>query len=139
MPTITQTVEIDRPAADVEAVYTSWNKYPEFIPFIKEVNAKGDHQLETKLRIAGMNFGYTAEVSKHGDMKWSWETVEGDINHSGTATIEPISSDRTRLTMIVNYDVPGPELAGRITNWLGLVDTGIRSSMENFRAYVENQ
>mgnify|MGYP006306476697 CR=1 FL=1 len=138
MAVITESIEINRPAKDVEQTYTDWTQYPNFIPFIEDVQMLGDDTFECQLRIAGMTFGYTADVKKLKEMEYSWETTRGDLVHKGKAIIESLDAKRSRLTLTVDYHIPGPVLAGRISNWLGLANTGIRSSLENFRAYSES-
>lgn len=139
MARITQSIEINKPAGDVEKCYTNWSTYPEFIPFLRKVEEKNGKQLDCELTIAGMKFDYTAEVEKVDDQTWSWNTTKGTITHSGTAEITPVDQKRSRLTMVVDYEMPGPKVAGKITNWLGLADSGLRSALENFRAYAENK
>ena len=138
MPTLTQSIEINKNAQDVESVYINWSKYPEFVPSIKEVKDNGNDEIHCKIKLAGMDFSYTAAVKKVAENRYHWQTTEGSIKHSGDATIEPISKDRSRLTLKVDYEVPGPKIAGKVTNWLGLADSGLRSALENFRAYTEN-
>jgi len=137
MPTITQSVEIDKPQDVVEKHYTNWTEYPEFVSSLKEVKEVGENKIQCQLGIIGMKFNYTADVQSEGNGVYKWRTTEGDIDHSGTATIESLGENRSRLTLEVNYNAPGPDIAGKIANWLGIADSGLRSAMENFRGYVE--
>lgn len=137
MPNMTQSIEINQPVDVVETHYTNWEQYPEFIPYFRSVKKTGDEQIAVDLRVAGIAFDYTARVNKQQDHVYTWETTGGRISHRGTAKLQPAGADKTLLTLEVEYDVPGPDIVGKVSNWLGLADSGLRSSLENFRAFVE--
>jgi uncharacterized membrane protein len=136
MPTLTQAVEIHARPERVEQVYRKFDAYPEFIAPVTTVK-EHDGLIDCNLRVAGFNFPYTARVEQAGPGEYRWETVPGSsIAHQGTTRIEP-NGDGTRLTMEVSYAPPGGETVGKMANWLGLADTGLRHALESFKAYVE--
>jgi uncharacterized membrane protein len=135
MPTLTQAIEIQARPDEVEQIYRNFEAYPQFIAPIATVK-EHDGLLDCDLKVAGFHFPYTARVEQAGPGEYRWETVEGTLSHRGTAHIEPAGSG-TLVTMVVNYDPPGGQMAGKVANWLGLADSGLRHAMESFKAYVE--
>ena len=138
MPTITQAIEIHAPAELVERIYRDFDAYPAFIDPISGITQSEDGILDCRLKVAGFEFPYTARVEQAGPGEYRWQTLSGSISHRGTARIESMG-ERTRVMLEVDYDVPGGEIAGRISNWLGLADTGLRHALESFKAYVESR
>ena len=135
MPTLTQTIDIHVQPERVEQVYLNFEEYPQFVAPIAAVKSH-DGLIDCHLRVAGFDFPYTARVEPAGPGRYRWETVDGSVSHRGTAQIEP-ADNGTRVTLEVSYDPPGGEIAGRIANWLGLADSGLRHALESFKAHVE--
>jgi len=136
MASMTQSIDIHASPEKVEQFYLNFAAYPSYIAPIASLKDRGDGHLECSLRVAGFEFPYVAHWQQTGPGTYSWQTVEGSISHRGTARIEPIAGG-TRVTLDVQYDPPGGEWGKRISNWLGLADTGLRHALESFKARVE--
>ncbi|MEQ8819475.1 MAG: SRPBCC family protein [Sumerlaeia bacterium] len=140
MPNMQQSIVIDQPASVVARHYTDWEKYPEFMPAVEKCVPSADgRRVETHLKVAGMSFHWTSQIEATGDTSFAWKTVDGNVSHRGTTVIEPLSEERSRMTMTVEYDTPAGSLLSKFANWLNLADSGLKHSLENFKAYVENQ
>lgn len=137
MPVITHSIDIHAPKAAVEEHYTNWESYPEFIDGLEEVTMKTPTDMQCKLRVAGLNFGYTAHVERTGEGKYAWHTTEGDVHHSGETQIEKIDDNTTRLRMTVDYKAPGPEIANKIAEWLNLAENQLQKALEKFKTHTE--
>lgn len=140
MPTVSQAIDIHAAPEKVEAIYREFEKYPDFISSIVAIR-EAQGTLDCHLRVAGVDFPYTARVERSQPGEYRWTTVDGSISHRGSVRIVP-HGEGTRLLFDVDYDVPGGalgQLAGKIVNWTGLVDTGVRHALECAKAHIEAQ
>jgi uncharacterized membrane protein len=140
VPTVSQSIDIHAKPDQVESVYRDFESYPTFIGSIVSVK-EHDDLLDCHLRVAGIDFPYTARVEAVKPGEYRWETVDGSISHRGAVHIRPHGAV-TQLAFDVEYDVPGGalgHLAGKIVNWTGLVDSGLRHALECTKAHIEAQ
>ena len=85
--------------------------------------------------VAGVDREWDAEITEQvPEERISWHSVSGPDN-GGTVLFEPIDADRTRLTMMMDYDPKGfVENAGDV---LGVVERRVEGDLERFRSFIE--
>jgi uncharacterized protein YndB with AHSA1/START domain len=114
MPPITTNVEVDRSAEDVFAYATDPTRFPEWQQGVVDghldqpgVPAVGARCLTTR-RIGGANRPSTSEVT-HIDPPTTWGVrgIDGPIRAIVDVTVEPLTADRSRLTIAVDFEGHG--------------------------------
>ena len=110
MPPITTTIDVDRPAEEVFAYATDPSRFHEWQQGVVEghmdhigLPAVGSHCYTTR-RIGGANRQSMSEVT-HVDPPTSWGVrgIDGPIRATVDLTVEPVSRDRSRLTIAVDF------------------------------------
>jgi uncharacterized protein YndB with AHSA1/START domain len=110
MPPITITIEVARPAEDVFAYATDPARFNEWQQGV--VGGHMDHDgtpevgshCHTTRRIGGADRSSTSEVT-HIDPPNTWGVrgIDGPIRAIVDLTVEPMSTDRSRLTIAVDF------------------------------------
>ena len=147
MATIRKSVEIDRPASVVWALFEDVRRLPEFSPSTTEVR-------DAPARLTAPGQRFTQVVKKVGrSFESEWEvlaldpgrglTIEGSVGfgvtYRITEEVEAISAERSRATLTIDYRLPfGP--LGRVASRLGvdkLADVESQQVLDGLRALLE--
>jgi uncharacterized protein YndB with AHSA1/START domain len=110
MPPITTTIEVDRPAEEVFAYATDPTRFKEWQQGVVDghmeatgVPAVGTHCRTTR-RIGGANRPSTSEVTHINPPRtWGVRGIDGPIRAIVDLTVEPLATDRSRLTIAVDF------------------------------------
>jgi hypothetical protein len=114
MTAITTTIEVDRTAEDVFAYATDPTRFHEWQqgvvsghmgrPGMPVVGSR----CHTTRRIGGANRPSTSEVTHVSPPKtWGVRGIDGPIRAIVDLTVEPLTADRARLTIAVDFDGQG--------------------------------
>jgi hypothetical protein len=114
MTAITTTIEVDRTADDVFAYATDPTRFHEWQQGV--VSGHMDRagtpvvgsRCHTTRRIGGANRPSTSEVTHVSPPKtWGVRGIDGPIRAIVDLTVEPLTADRARLTIAVDFDGHG--------------------------------
>lgn len=114
MPPITTSTEVGRPAEDVFAYATDPTRFSEWQQGVVDgrmdhsgVPSVGTHCLTTR-RIGGANRSSTSEVVRiNPPTAWGVRGIDGPIRAIVDLTVEPLTADRSRLTIAVDFEGHG--------------------------------
>ncbi|MEY9843702.1 SRPBCC family protein [Streptacidiphilus sp. MAP5-3] len=114
MSAITVSTEVDRSAEDVFAYAVDPTRFHEWQAGVIDgrmdhpgAPAEGDRCLTTR-RIGGANRPSTAEVVPINPPKtWGVRGIDGPIRAAVDVTVEPLTADRSRLTITVDFEGHG--------------------------------
>jgi len=67
----------------------------------------------------------------------AWNSVGGDENHAGVVTFHKLKDDETRVTVQLDWEASG--LAEKAGAALGVDDHIIKSDLDNFKKFIEEQ
>ncbi|GGJ99614.1 hypothetical protein GCM10010123_31950 [Pilimelia anulata] len=134
MSTVLESVEV---AAPVHAVYHEWaqfERFPEFMSGVEEVEQTTATHTHWRTRIAGVEREFDAEITaRDPDRRIAW--VATGVAHRGEVTFEPVDGARTRVTARLDFVPAGA--AEQVGDRLGLVDQRVRGDLRRFKAYLE--
>jgi uncharacterized protein YndB with AHSA1/START domain len=110
VPPITTSTEVDRPAADVFAYATDPTRFREWQQGVVDgrmdhpgTPSVGAHCLTTR-RIGRANRSSTSEVVRiDPPTAWGVRGIDGPIRAIVDLTVEPLSAERSRLTITVDF------------------------------------
>jgi carbon monoxide dehydrogenase subunit G len=114
MPPITTSTEVDRPAQDVFAYATDPTHFHEWQQGVVDGHmdqagtpSVGTHCL-TSRRIGGASRSSTSEIVRiNPPTTWSVRGIDGPIRATVDVLVEPVSADRSRLTIAVDFEGHG--------------------------------
>jgi uncharacterized membrane protein len=134
---VEKTIEIDR---DVTTVYNQWTQFedfPEFMEGVEKVQQIDDKRLHWQADIGMTEREWDAEIIEQSpDQVIAWRAV-GDVRNDGRVSFEPLGPDRSRVTVVFDYDLQGfVEKAGDMLN---VTDKRIEGDLERFKEFIESR
>ncbi len=137
MTSVQESIEV---AVPVTAAYNQWVKFEEFPQFmegVKSVRQLGERRYHWVVEVAGKTKEWDAEITDMQVNKAiSWAATDGTPN-SGKVYFEPLSPDRTAVTVDMGFAAEGIlEKAGAA---LGLAERRVEADLKRFQALVEAQ
>lgn len=137
MSTVESTIEIARPVSEVYDRWTRFERFPDFMEGVEEVQQLDDQQLEWHLSIAGVDRRFrTRIVEQEPDARIAWRTEDGE-DHAGTVTFDPVQENATRVNVVMSYRPENwVEKVGDATN---LIERRVEGDLERFKQLAEEQ
>ncbi|MCE9673468.1 SRPBCC family protein [Myxococcus stipitatus] len=140
MPGATRTIVINAPVEKVFDVISNFERYPEFLPEVKEIrtsNRKGDTvDVHYKVDVV-KTIRYTIRAVQERPRRLAWTYVEGEVmkDNKGSWLLEPEGEGKTRATYNVEMAL-GALVPKAIVN--ALVDTSLPKMLEAFKRRAES-
>lgn len=138
MPGATTSILIDVPPKVIYEVVYDFEKYPEFLPDVKDVaiEKKGKHLMATFEISVIKKIRYTLTFSTVPAKKIEWSFVKGDLfkDNRGSWQFEEIKKGQTKATYHVEVDF-GLLVPSMITN--KLVGSNLPTMMKRFKERAE--
>jgi len=140
MPGATRTIVINAPVEKVFDVISNFERYPEFLPEVKEIrtsNRQGDTvDVHYKVDVV-KTIRYTIRAVQERPRRLAWTYVEGEVmkDNKGSWLLEPEGEGKTRATYNVEMAL-GALVPKAIVN--ALVDTSLPKMLEAFKRRAES-
>ena len=124
METVSKSIEVAVPVSTAYNQWTQFEEFPRFMEGVKEVRQLDDAHLHWRAEIAGKEDEWDAEItSQVPDQRVAWRSVSGATN-VGIVTFHPVSDDRTRIDLRIEYDTDG--IIEKVGDMFGAVDRRLR-------------
>lgn len=139
MPGATRTIVINAPVEKVFDVITQYERYPEFLPEVKEVRAanRQGNTLELHYKVEVMKtVRYSIRVTEERPRRMVWTFIEGEVmkDNKGSWVLEPEGEGKTRATYTVEMAL-GLLVPKAVVN--ALVDTSLPKMLDAFKRRAE--
>lgn len=139
MPGATRTIVINAPVEKVFDVITQYERYPEFLPEVKEVRAanRQGNTLELHYKVEVMKtVRYSIRVTEERPRRMAWTFIEGEVmkDNKGSWVLEPEGEGKTRATYTVEMAL-GLLVPKAVVN--ALVDTSLPKMLDAFKRRAE--
>lgn len=139
MPGATRTIVINAPVEKVFDVIIQYERYPEFLPEVKEVRVAnrqgGSLELHYKVDVV-KTIRYSIRVTEERPRRMAWSFIEGEMmkDNKGSWLLEPEGEGKTRATYNVEMAL-GLLVPKAVVN--ALVDTSLPKMLEAFKRRAE--
>ncbi|MCP3137469.1 type II toxin-antitoxin system RatA family toxin [Pyxidicoccus xibeiensis] len=139
MPGATRTIVINAPVEKVFDVITQYDRYPEFLPEVKEIrtaNREGNTVvIHYKVEVM-KTVRYSIRVTEERPRRMSWTFIEGEVmkDNKGSWVLEPEGEGKTRATYNVEMAL-GLLVPKAVVN--ALVDTSLPKMLDAFKRRAE--
>lgn len=134
---VTESIEVDVPISTAYNQFTQFEEFPQFMSSVQEVRQLTDTKLHWRATVAGKEKEWDADITEQvPDQRIAWRSVSGVANE-GIVTFEPVSSDRTRITLQMTYL---PEtIAEEVGDSLGAVKLQTKENLRKFKMLLETR
>ena len=134
MKALEHRIEVEAPVRATYNQLTQFEDFPRFMEGVRSVKQLDDTHVHWVAEIAGTKKEWDAEITRQvPDTEIDWIGL-GDPDDRGRIVFEP-TGDRTRVTMMLDYDPQGP--VEEIGDKLGLVKRRVKGDMERFKQFLE--
>lgn len=135
--TVEETVEVNVPLSTAYNQFTQFEEFPNFMKSVEEVRQLDDTHLQWRARIGGKEVQWRSEItSQIPDKRIAWQSTSGPRN-SGAVSFERISDSRTRVTLRMTYEPPGP--MEKMADSLGMVEQEASGNLRRFAEFIEGR
>ncbi|MCP3169315.1 type II toxin-antitoxin system RatA family toxin [Myxococcus qinghaiensis] len=139
MPGASRTIVINAPIEKVFDVITQYDRYPEFLPEVKETRTanRKDNTVDVHYKVDVMKtVRYSIRVVEERPRRMSWTFIEGEVmkDNKGSWVLEPEGEGKTRATYNVEMAL-GLLVPKAVVN--ALVDTSLPKMLEAFKRRAE--
>lgn len=134
---VEKAIEVAKPVRTVYNQWTQFESFPQFMQGVERVEQKDDKRLHWVAEIGMADREWDAEiVEQTPDQVIAWKAT-GDTTNDGRVTFQELSPERTRVSVVFEYDPEGfVEKAG---DKLGLVDKRVEGDLERFKSFIEER
>jgi HSP20 family molecular chaperone IbpA/uncharacterized protein YndB with AHSA1/START domain len=137
MAKIEKSIEVNAP---LRAVYNQWTRFedfPRFMEGVLEVRRVDDTRLHWHAQIGGKDKHWDARITEQvPDHRIAWQSISGSAS-SGTVELEPITEQRTRITLKASYDPEG--VLENFGDALGVTGRRIEADLARFGRFMEGR
>ena len=130
-------IEVDVPVRTAYNQFTQFEQFPQFMESVIEIKQLDDTHLQWRARVAGREESWQSEITfQVPDKRIAWRSTSGP-EHSGVAMFQPLSENRTRVTLRMSYRPPG--LLGTVGDALGAVQLELARNLASFKQFIEGR
>jgi uncharacterized membrane protein len=138
MERIEKSVEVNRPVRTVYNQWTQFESFPKFMAGVKEVRQLDDTHTHWRAEIWGKEKEWDAEITEQvPDQIIAWRSTSADALNAGRVQFEPLSADRTRVRLTMEYEPKG--MMENIGDALGALGSNVQRSVEGFKKFIESR
>jgi coenzyme Q-binding protein COQ10 len=140
MPGATKSIVINAPMEKVFDVIADFDKYPQFLPEVKEckvLNRKGA-ECDVQYKVDVMKtIQYTIHAKEERPSRVSWTFIKGEMmkDNQGSWVLENAGDGKTKVTYSIEMSL-GPLVPKTIVN--ALVETSLPKMLEAFKKRAES-
>jgi uncharacterized membrane protein len=138
MEKIEKAIEVNCPISAVYNQWTLFEEFPKFMSGVRSVRQLDDTHVHWRADVWGKEKEWDAEITEQvPDRIIAWRSVSGDAPNAGTVRFEPVASDRTRVSLEMEYEPRGA--MEHIGDALGAMDQRVATTIEDFKKFIENR
>ena len=137
MSIIERAIELNVPVRTAYNQWTQFEEFPKFMEGVKQVKQLDDTHLHWKATIAGKDEEWQAEITEQTpDQRIAWTSQGGALN-VGAVTFQPVSNDKSRLVLQMEYEPQG--MVEQTGDAVGLVTHRVEGDLKRFKDFIESR
>jgi len=137
MSIIERAIELNVPVRTAYNQWTQFEEFPKFMEGVKQVKQLDDTHLHWKATIAGKDEEWQAEITEQiPDQRIAWTSQGGALN-VGAVTFQPVSNDKSRLVLQMEYEPQG--IVEQTGDAVGLVTHRVEGDLKRFKDFIESR
>ena len=136
--TVTADAEVDVPVRTAYDQWTQFESFPQFMSGVESVRQLDDTTTHWVVSVGGVKREFDADISdQEPDDHVAWRSTTADVHHRGRVSFRPLSGDRTRVDVTIEWEPEGfVEKAGAA---LQLDDAQVKRDLHRFKEFIENR
>jgi uncharacterized membrane protein len=137
METVEKYIDIGVPVRTAYNQWTQFEEFPRFMEGVESVRQLDDTRLHWVANVGGERKEWDARITEQmPDQRIAWRSEGGEYT-SGAVSFQPVASDRTRVTVQLNYEPQG--ITEKLGDMLGVVSRRVEGDLERFKSFIETR
>ena len=139
---ITESIHVHRSVAELYAIWSNFENFPNFMKHIESVKKLGDRTSKWKMDgPLGTNFEWEAETTlMEPNKRIAWRSTEDSpVRTSGQVTFNDLGPEETEVTVTLHFAPPGGAAGEAAARLLSNPEEMLEEDLRRFKAYVENR
>jgi uncharacterized membrane protein len=137
METVEKYIDIDVPIRTAYNQWTQFEEFPRFMEGVESVRQLDDTRLHWVAKVGGERKEWDARITEQvPDQRIVWRSEGGEYT-SGAVSFHPVASNRTRVTVQLNYEPQG--VTEKLGDMLGVVSRRVEGDLERFKSFIETR
>ncbi len=138
---ITKSIIVKGDKTTVFDVWSDYETFPNYMTYINSVTRLGPRKSRWEVSgPMGVNMEWTAETTRFEPtdrIAWNTKDNDGNVTTSGEVVFADLPDDRTHVTVMMNYGVPGGKVGEAVAKLFSNPADRLEEDLRNFKAYIE--
>ena len=137
MEKVEKTLDVNVPVHTAYNQWTQFEEFPHFMDGVELVKQLDDKHLLWRAKVGGKDEEWQADITEQiPDQRIAWHSTTGAKN-AGLVTFHPQGSNRTRITLRLDYDPEG--IAENVGDKMGFMSRQVEEDLVNFKKFIEER
>jgi uncharacterized membrane protein len=137
MQSIEKSIEVNVPIRTAYNQWTQFEEFPRFMEGVESVKQLDDTTLHWVANVGGERKEWRARITEQiPDHHIAWRSEDGEFT-SGVVSFQPLGSDKTRVTVRLNYAPKG--MTEKLGDMLGVVSRRVDGDLQRFKDFIESK
>ena len=133
---VTHSIDVDVPRATAYEHWSCFESFPHFMSGVRDVESLADGRSRWMTELGGVRREFDARITEErANERIGWESIDGDLYHSGTVSFVALDDRSTRVTVEIAWQPGG--LVEKAAGALGLDSVQVAVDLERFKERVE--
>jgi len=138
MSDVAASVDVRVPVRTAYNQWTQFESFPAFMTGVVAVQQLNNHATHWVTEIDGAHREFDAEIiEQRPDERIAWQSTDGDLQHSGTVTFEPLSTQETRVTVDLAWEPRG--VVEKVGSTIGVDQLQVKRDLLRFKEFIEER
>lgn len=129
---------------DVSEIYRLWENFENFPNFMKNIKSITTTGGRTSHWVVsgpmGKDIEFDARITEQEPNKRiAWKSTGGDVGNQGQVTFDDLGNNRTKITVMMQYDIPSGKAGEAVAKVFSDPDRMLDEDLKNFKEYAEQQ
>src|SRR2546423_4667626 len=138
MSSVAESVDVHVPVRTAYNQWTQFESFPAFMSGVVTVQQLDDQHTHWVTEIGGAHREFDAEiVEQRPDERIAWHSTQGDIQHSGAVSFQPLAADETRVTVDMAWEPSG--MVEKVGSAVGIDHRQVKADLQRFQDFIEER
>jgi carbon monoxide dehydrogenase subunit G len=138
MSSVAESVDVHVPVRTAYNQWTQFESFPAFMSGVVTVQQLDDQHTHWVTEIGGAHREFDAEiVEQRPDERIAWHSTQGDIQHSGAVSFQPLAADETRVTVDMAWEPSG--MVEKVGSAVGIDHRQVKADLQRFKEFIEER
>src|SRR2546423_15456804 len=136
MSSVAESVDVHVPVRTAYNQWTQFESFPAFMSGVVTVQQLDDQHTHWVTEIGGAHWEFDAEiVEQRPDVRLAWHSTQGDIQHSGAVSFQPLVADEPRVIVQMAWAPSG--MVEKVRSAVGFDHRQVNAELLHVQAVVD--